>query len=212
MEKYPRHRKEMFFNRYYMKDAMSPELLASIFKNVPNKLDDKSGVGGIKIDDIYDPSRLYTEDEVLNNTLGSGSGVWLHDEQSIKDLVNKNATEEKATTAKTTGGVWTAPMINGTHQQYLELNVEGVDKPYYYLLTSSDPVPSSVITDPGELGINLGAVGGTTLYYPYGFSSTPSAESIPYWSANDNRIGSDAKLGSDAAKVAGSVYLNSIDH
>lgn len=193
-----------FINKYTMRDAESPLIFYSRFKDIPSRVKETSA-GGVNIDTSYDLRRIYSRDELTSSTLGWTGVVIPTDRNAIKQQVKTNANNDMSTEMHATGSVYTAPMRNGSHEQYVEIDITGMDQPYYYLVTKSDPQPteqSSVTSTPWNT-----SSASTDVFAPHGFGITPSQESRGWWGAQDNAIGEAAGMTKDKSRNSGGFYI-----
>lgn len=194
-----------FKSHYMMHDAESPLMFYSRFSSIPSRIKETSA-NGINIDTAYDLNRIYSSDEITSNTLGWNGAVIRTDRAAIASNVQTRTSGGKNTEMHTTGNIYTAPMKTGSHEQFVEIKISGMQEPYYYLVTKSDPQP---VEQTGYL-INTPwntTNSNTNPFAPFGYGITPSQESRNWWGATDNNMGKAAGLGQDQHKNTGGTYI-----
>lgn len=195
-----------FQSKYTMTGAESPQMFVSRFSSVPSRVKDVTA-NGINIDTTYDLNKLYSPEEVTSSTLGFPGMIIPTNRNYIKSLVDN--TKENVE-MHTTGNVYTAPMKNGSHEQFVELDISG--NTYYYKVFESEPVPVSVDINSAlpNSGLPWDNTQQETPFAPYGYSLTPSQNTSNQWGATDNYMNKAAGLASDQVHAGGSSYIDII--
>lgn len=192
--------------KYIMEGAESPQMFVSRFSSVPSRIKDVT-TNGVNIDTSYDLKQLYSPEEVMSSTLGFPGVVIPTNRTALQNTIRNSKTNIEM---KTTGNVYTAPMKNGSYEQFVEVDLDG--NRYFYKVFESEPVPTSTFNNPNTGLPNLGASWDTTPqevpYAPYGYSLIPSQNTTNAWGATDNAMNKAAGLASDQTHAGGSNYID----
>ena len=171
-------RHSRFIKMYTMPNAEDTDSWTTRFRDASRHKD--ASPGGVRYIPTSDASKLYTQSELVSATYGCP-------EQWHK---KKHDDLGEDVTMVPTGRVYTAPMKNGSYEQFIEVNTntskEGIDKTYWYKVTKTNPV--SVISDNTE------------------FSVLPDVATINQWAIHDRALNSAVGLGSEPLR-SGTTYI-----
>lgn len=118
-------------DRFMMKRVEDPGIFASRFQEAD--VADNGTITFTSGSKKYHANRIYTFEDVMSHTLGY-RGKAHQTSQTFRDNIND---------IRTTGNVYTAPMKNGSNEQYVEVIVnDGTSARFgYYKIFQSEPIP-----------------------------------------------------------------------
>lgn len=192
-----------YVNFYGMNEAESTASWTARFSKDPSRIKD-AGVGAVNYVSSIDNKKLYSEAEMTSGTLYYPGPTLSH----LHKKIDANATMVP------TGRVYTAPMQNGTYQQFVEVEVgTGANnyRRYWYKVTETQASPAIPSGDyeatraPWQTGERYDKV-----FAPDGFSVIPNDESANQWSIMDSELNKAAGLASDPTKAIQGQILDNV--
>ena len=128
-----------FKNRYTMTKAEDPLIFANRFQDAD--ISDNGTITFTRGSKDYHKQRIYTPEDVMSHTLG-----YIGNEHNTSSAFRDNINN-----IRTTGNVYTAPMKNGSNEQYIEviINDGTSDRRGYYKVFQSQAVPTVKLKNGG---------------------------------------------------------------
>lgn len=205
---------DAFLNYYSMNDAETSSSWITRMSAQDNSRTKDAAPGGVLYIPTQDRSKLYTLGELTSNTLGNANQPYREHGPLATKKDNKQS--DKDLSMVPTGKVYTAPMKNGSYEQFAEVRVGNDDgqKTYYYKIYQSEPVPiipAKIDYSKGYRWFGEPNYENNGTLPPGGYNILPSESTLNSWLIPERALNHAIGLGSEAMKSGSTELLDYLD-